>query len=56
MPCSLGRKEPLEPRVARFAAGGLDELNRLGEPHSIRYFGDWIPDVKAAYNLRLIGE
>jgi len=36
--------------------GGLDELNRLGEPHSIRYFGDWIPDVKAAYNLRLIGE
>ncbi len=42
--------------MARFAAGGLDELNRLGEPHSIRYFGDWIPDVKAAYNLRLIGE
>ena len=35
---------------------GLDELNRLGEPHGIRFFDDWIPDLKAAYNLRLIGE
>ena len=35
---------------------GLDELNRLGEPHGIRFFDDWIPDLKATYNLRLIGE
>jgi quercetin dioxygenase-like cupin family protein len=35
---------------------GLDELNRLGEPHGIRFFDDWIPDLKAAYNLRLIGD
>jgi hypothetical protein len=35
---------------------GLDELNRLGKPHGIGFFDDWIPDLKAAYNLRLIGE
>jgi hypothetical protein len=35
---------------------GLDELNRLGEPHGIRFFDDWSPDLKAAYNLRVIGE
>jgi quercetin dioxygenase-like cupin family protein len=35
---------------------GLDELNRLGEPHGIRFFDDWVPDLKAAYDLRLIGE
>jgi hypothetical protein len=35
---------------------GLDELNRLGEPHGIRFFDDWVSDLKAAYNLRLIGE
>jgi hypothetical protein len=35
---------------------GLDELNRLGEPHGIRFFDDWIPDLKAAYDLRVIGE
>jgi quercetin dioxygenase-like cupin family protein len=35
---------------------GLEELNRLGEPHGIRFFDDWISDLKAAYNLRLIGE
>jgi hypothetical protein len=35
---------------------GLEELNRLGEPHGIRFFDDWIPDLKAAYDLRLIGE
>jgi hypothetical protein len=35
---------------------GLDELNRLGATHGIRFFNDWIPDLKAAYNLRLIGE
>jgi hypothetical protein len=28
----------------------------LGEPHGIRFFDDWIPDLKAAYNLRVIGE
>jgi quercetin dioxygenase-like cupin family protein len=31
---------------------GLDELNRLGEPHGIRFFDDWVPDLKAAYNVR----
>jgi len=35
---------------------GLDELNSLGKPHAIRFFDDWIPDLKAAYNLRVIGE
>jgi mannose-6-phosphate isomerase-like protein (cupin superfamily) len=35
---------------------GLEELNRVGEPHGIRFFDDWIPELKAAYNLRLIGE
>jgi quercetin dioxygenase-like cupin family protein len=35
---------------------GMDELNRLGEPHGIRFFDDWIPDLKAAYDLRVIGE
>jgi hypothetical protein len=32
------------------------ELNRLGEPHGIEFFDDWIPDLKAAYNLRVVGE
>jgi quercetin dioxygenase-like cupin family protein len=43
---------------ARLGQGpiGLDELNRLGEPHGIRFFDDWVPDLKAEYNLRLIGE
>ena len=31
------------------------ELNRLGEPHGIRFFDDWIPDLKAAYDLRVVG-
>ena len=35
---------------------GLDELNRLGKPHGIRFFDDWIPELKAAYHLRVIGE
>ena len=35
---------------------GLDELNRLGQPHGIRFFDDWIPDLKAAYDLRVVGE
>ena len=35
---------------------GLDELNRLGEPHGIQFFDDWIGELKAAYNLRVIGE
>jgi quercetin dioxygenase-like cupin family protein len=35
---------------------GLDELNRLGAPHGIWFFDDWIADLKAAYKLRLIGE
>ena len=35
---------------------GLDELNSIGEPHGIHFFDDWIPDLRATYNLRLIGE
>ena len=35
---------------------GLDELNRLGEPHGIRFFDEWIAELKATYNLRVIGE
>jgi hypothetical protein len=35
---------------------GLDELNRLGEPHGIRFINDWIPKIKAAYDLRVVGE
>jgi Cupin domain len=35
---------------------GLDELNRLGEPHGIRFFNDWIPKIKVAYDLRVFGE
>ena len=35
---------------------GLDELNSLGKPHGIRFLDDWIPDLKAAYNLRVIGQ
>ena len=35
---------------------GLDELNRLGAPHGIRFFEDWIADLKATYNVRLVGE
>ncbi|MBX9398028.1 cupin domain-containing protein [Streptomyces sp. TRM72054] len=34
----------------------LDELNHLGEPHGIRFFDDWIPDLKAAYGLQVVGE
>jgi hypothetical protein len=40
----------------RQGAVGLEELNRLGEPHGIQFFDDWIPELKAAYNLRIIGE
>jgi quercetin dioxygenase-like cupin family protein len=35
---------------------GLEELNRLGDPHGIRFFEDWIPELKAAYNLRVVGQ
>jgi quercetin dioxygenase-like cupin family protein len=35
---------------------GLDELNRLGKPHGIQFFDDWIDELKAAYNVRVIGE
>jgi quercetin dioxygenase-like cupin family protein len=35
---------------------GLDELNRLGAPHGIRFFADWIAELKSTYNVRLIGE
>jgi quercetin dioxygenase-like cupin family protein len=38
---------------------GFEELNRLGERHGIRFiddWDDWVSDLKAAHNLRLIGE
>jgi len=35
---------------------GWDELNRLGEPHGIRFFDDWVAELKTAYGLRLVGE
>jgi hypothetical protein len=35
---------------------GLDELNRLGAPHGIRFVNDWIPELKSTYNVRVIGE
>ncbi len=35
---------------------GLEELNRLGDPHGISFFEDWIPELKAAYDLRVVGE
>ena len=35
---------------------GLDELNSLGEPHGIRFFDDWIPELKPTYDLCVIGE
>jgi hypothetical protein len=28
----------------------------LGEPHGIQFFDDWVAELKAAYNLRVIGE
>jgi quercetin dioxygenase-like cupin family protein len=34
----------------------LEELNRLGAPHGIQFFDDWVSDLKEAYNVRLIGE
>jgi uncharacterized RmlC-like cupin family protein len=34
---------------------GLDELNRLGQPHGIQFFDDWIAELTSTYNLRLIG-
>lgn len=34
----------------------LDELNDLGKPHGIRFFDDWVADLKATYGLRLVGE
>jgi quercetin dioxygenase-like cupin family protein len=42
----------------RLAQGptAIDELNRLGERHGIRFFDDWIPELKAAYDVRLLGE
>lgn len=35
---------------------GLDELNALGEPHGIRFFDDWVPELKATYGVRVVGE
>jgi hypothetical protein len=34
----------------------MGSRDSLGKPHGIRFFNDWIPDLKAAYNLRVIGE
>jgi quercetin dioxygenase-like cupin family protein len=35
---------------------GVDELNMIGARHGIRFFDDWIAELKAAYNVRVIGE
>jgi quercetin dioxygenase-like cupin family protein len=35
---------------------GLEELNQLGAAHGIQFFEDWIPELKAAYHLRVVGE
>jgi len=40
----------------REGPAGLDELNRVGQPHGIRFFDDWIPELKAAYDVRVIGQ
>jgi quercetin dioxygenase-like cupin family protein len=40
----------------RQGPAGLDELNRVGERHGIRFFDDWIPELKAAYDVRVLGE
>jgi mannose-6-phosphate isomerase-like protein (cupin superfamily) len=34
---------------------GLDEMNRVGEPHGIRFFDDWVAELTAAYGVRVIG-
>ena len=34
---------------------GLEEWNRLGEPHGIRFFDDWIPDLRAWGRMDGIG-
>ncbi|MFD0856965.1 cupin domain-containing protein [Actinomadura adrarensis] len=34
---------------------GLDEMNRVGEAHGIRFFDDWIPEITAAYGVRVMG-
>jgi mannose-6-phosphate isomerase-like protein (cupin superfamily) len=42
----------------RLGAGPLelDAWNEIGRRHGIRFFDDWIPDLKATYGLRLVGE
>jgi hypothetical protein len=30
-------------------------VSRRGEPQGIRFFDDWIPELRAAYNLRVVG-
>ena len=34
----------------------LDDLNRVGAPHGIRFFDDWTAELKAAHGLRVVGE
>lgn len=41
----------------RSAAGplGLDDWNDVGRSHGIRFFDDWIPELTAAYGVRVVG-
>jgi quercetin dioxygenase-like cupin family protein len=41
----------------RSAAGplGLDDWNDVGRSHGIQFFDDWIPELTAAYGVRVIG-
>jgi quercetin dioxygenase-like cupin family protein len=33
----------------------LDDWNEIGLPHGIRFIDDWIPELTATYDLRVIG-
>jgi quercetin dioxygenase-like cupin family protein len=35
---------------------GIEDLNHLGADHGIKFFDDWVSEIKATYNVRLIGE
>jgi quercetin dioxygenase-like cupin family protein len=40
----------------RQGPAGIEDLNHLGADHGIQFFDDWVPEIKATYNVRLIGE
>jgi hypothetical protein len=53
--CHL-RQDAIPPRRERPGFLARTPLNRLDEPHGIQFFDDWIDELKAAYNVRVIGE